>query len=399
MVSRQKRIIWILNHTTLMEWEVPLLIENGYEVFVPKILPAGPNGRTAKVTAEYDKYLTIEKTELEHLNTINFYEKPIEYQTADILNRNFANCISAYIFPGLYYLLNSYNGKIFMRAFGHAGTMDYEKATSTVPNDDLVLQNNLGLKKRMFQMVSKMINRLLNPAGIVHHNRIMDEMFRRRNDIFLAAAYQEILDNENAFLKKRGLFMPLAIPPSIAHLSDKWSGGDNRILFICPNIFQINYYKEIYESFKKHLGMFPHCIAGRQDISGAKKETDWSDNNILGYVSRVELNKLLCTCSCMFYHSQEPRHLHYHPLEAISAGMPLIFMSGGLLEKLGGANQPGLCRNYQEAKEKISSIINGNMSLIHEIKIQQKRILDCFRPEFCESVWKKEFFPISAKVS
>jgi len=43
----RRRVLWILNHTTLMEWEVPMLLAEGFEVFVPKVLPVGPNGRTA----------------------------------------------------------------------------------------------------------------------------------------------------------------------------------------------------------------------------------------------------------------------------------------------------------------------------------------------------------------
>jgi hypothetical protein len=57
----KRRIIWNLNHTTLMEWEVPQLISMGFEVFIPKILPAGPSGRTAIVTHKYDSTLSIPK--------------------------------------------------------------------------------------------------------------------------------------------------------------------------------------------------------------------------------------------------------------------------------------------------------------------------------------------------
>jgi hypothetical protein len=53
-----RRILWIVNHKTLMSGEVPLLRSLGFEVFVPKILPAHDrNLRSAGVTYDYDAAL------------------------------------------------------------------------------------------------------------------------------------------------------------------------------------------------------------------------------------------------------------------------------------------------------------------------------------------------------
>ncbi len=54
----------------------------------------------------------------------------------------------------------------------------------------------------------------------------------------------------------------------------------------------------------------------------------------------------------MFYHSQSPRHIHYHPFEAIKIGMPLVFMGGGMLDRMGGTNLPGRARTWGEATQK-----------------------------------------------
>ena len=92
---RRKRVLWLLNHTTLMEWEVPMLLSCGFEVFVPKHLPVGPNGRTAKVTERFDTSLTIPAVDLEYLNNINFYDDPMSRHTARLINRHFGTVISA----------------------------------------------------------------------------------------------------------------------------------------------------------------------------------------------------------------------------------------------------------------------------------------------------------------
>jgi hypothetical protein len=96
----------------------------------------------------------------------------------------------------------------------------------------------------------------------------------------------------------------------------------------------------------------------------------------------------------MFYHSQEPRHLHYHPLEAIATGMPLVYMAGGLLEPLGGPDQPGMCRSYDEAREKITRLRNGDAGLREAIRVRQKSILEHFEPARCSRAWRENFLPL-----
>ena len=372
-----------------------MLMELGFEVFVPKHLPEGPNSRTATVTTQYDSSLSIPSADLEFLNTVNFYESPISKKTADIINRYFGNCISAYIFPGLHYLLQSYRGRIFMRAFGHAGTIDYEKATDTVPVSSLSRESYSSWSQRIQRFFSGCTKGFTKSAEINCKNRIMKEMYVARNRIYLAAAYREIIENELPFLKRRSLYLPLALPPSITKSANSWRGGDGRVLFVCPNIDQIDYYHRIYTRFTEELGAFPYCIAGRQDLGGPANAAKTQDANILGFISRDTYNSLMESCLCMFYHSQEERHLHYHPLEAIVAGLPLIFMSGGLLEKCGGPNQPGMCSTYEEARQKISRLQNADTNFRDSIRQSQIRILEPFNSSYCTSVWKNTFAPIA----
>jgi hypothetical protein len=393
-LARSRRVMWLLNHTTLMEWEVPMLLEMGFEVFVPKLLPVGANSRTATVTDTYDNSLTIPNRDLEYLNTINFYESPLSPKTARLINQYFGTCIAAYIFPGAYYLMRAFSGKLLLRAFGHAGDMDYERATSTVPSESLEKSHCL-----YTQRIRKAVNRLLHHEKyirrVIHPNDIMEEMYACKRRLYLAAAYREIIDNELPFLQSRSLYLPLALPPSITQTAFTWRGGDPRVLFICPNIDQIDYYRRIYETFKHELGQFPYCIAGRQDLNGVATPLTTQDPNILGYQSREAYDQLLQTCSCMFYHSQEPRHLHYHPLEAMVAGMPVIFMAGGLLESCGGEDQPGRCVNYEEARAKIQRLQNGDLAFRRHICESQMKILQPFGADYCASVWRENFLPVA----
>ncbi len=388
------RVLWILNHTTLMEWEVPMLLAEGFEVFVPKVLPVGPNGRTATVTDAYDSSLSIPADDLAWLNTVNFYDAPLCRRTAETINRHFNVAIAASIYPGLYYLMRCFAGKIFMRAFGHAGDFDYESATATIPFDSLDRSSYTPLSAWPGRLAARLRDRLPITDRPTFHNVVMNEMTRVRDRLYLAAAYEQIIDHERPFLRRRSVFMPLALPESLLRADDTWTGGEDRLLFICPNIDQIDYYRRIYLRFREELGMFPSWIAGRQDLAGVDAPLSTEDGGILGYVSRERLDELLRRCYCMFYHSQEPRHLHYHPLEAIAIGMPLVYMAGGLLEPLGGPDQPGLCRSYDEAREKITRLRSGDEALRAAIRTQQKAILAHFDPETCSRAWRANFLPL-----
>ena len=51
---KDQRIVWLLNHTTLREFEVPLMRRLGLEVYCPKRFPRNPDNRSASVSDEFD---------------------------------------------------------------------------------------------------------------------------------------------------------------------------------------------------------------------------------------------------------------------------------------------------------------------------------------------------------
>jgi len=91
----------------------------------------------------------------------------------------------------------------------------------------------------------------------------------------------------------------------------------------------------------------------------------------------------------MFYHGTEPNHVHYHPFEAIRAGMPLVFMGGGMLDRFGGKTLPGRCKTLREARSKIDRILHGDEGLIAAIRDTQGRLLEPLRPANCMGAWRE----------
>jgi glycosyltransferase involved in cell wall biosynthesis len=68
--------------------------------------------------------------------------------------------------------------------------------------------------------------------------------------------------------------------------------------------------------------------------------------------------------------------------------MPLVFMAGGMLDRLGGAGLPGRCETMQEARKMIERILNDDMDLIHQIRSSQSVMLHAVASEDLELEWR-----------
>ena len=109
----------------------------------------------------------------------------------------------------------------------------------------------------------------------------------------------------------------------------------------------------ISEFQNKTFGDLPYVVAGAQPVAV-------HDNHVLGYVPKEQHDRHMRELRVMYYHGTDRNHIHYHPFEAIRAGMPLVFMAGGLLDTLGGLDLPGQCQDPEEAHEKIERILGDD---------------------------------------
>ncbi|MCY2952436.1 MAG: hypothetical protein NTU53_10715 [Planctomycetota bacterium] len=120
----------------------------------------------------------------------------------------------------------------------------------------------------------------------------------------------------------------------IFNCRDIWTGTAPRVLFVCPRITSHPYYYgRIYKNFKRDFGDLPYLIAGAQP-----KPVD--DDHVVGLLDNVQYEALYRKSRGMYDHSREPRHLRYHPVEAMIYGMPVIHMKGGLLKAFGDPDGP-----------------------------------------------------------
>lgn len=342
-----KRILWLLNHTTLREFEVPMLIEMGYEVFTPKIYQYSFGDLSASVTWEYDSSLTIPSEDLAYLNECDMYGEQLPARAVEIMNKYFDMAVFGAFVPQIKMLVRTFKGLMILQAFGLDATTDYT---------------------RLFggQSVS-----------------LLEDIINLGDRFWFGATYENLPEVECDYFKKQYVYLPIGLKHD--RVERIWSGGDKHILFIGPKINTNSYYNKVYQDFKKDFGMLPHVIGGAQMIP----VTD--DPAVMGFLPKEQYEYNMRHLAAMYYHSREPRHLHYHPLEAVANGMPLAFMAGGMLDRIGGENLPGRCKTTAQARQMLKRLSEGDKALAERIIEKQGCLLDTFRKDFCEQHWKQAF--------
>jgi glycosyltransferase involved in cell wall biosynthesis len=344
------KVMWLINHTSARKFEVPMLNAIGVkEIFLPKIFPNDPGFRSASIDWSEDKNLSIPDDDLALLNSTDWYggANALAWQVA---NKYFDVVFIILHNPSLLENASKYfRGVVLLRAYGLVESMTYSKIVSSY-------QGGEWLKHLGYRFV-------------------------------LGEAYSHIADTESQLIRNNRVYLPLGLCNTA--IDNKWSGFEKKVLFVCPDIGFNPYYAAIYKQFIADFKGVPYAIAGAQPICV-------NDPNVLGFVPFETHDRNMREMRVMYYHSREPNHIHYHPFEAIRAGMPLVFMAGGLLDRFGGINLPGRCKTIKEARKKIERILNDDWDLIEAIRISQVCLLEPMKPENCEAAWHEGFQRILA---
>ncbi len=347
-MSRPIRVMWLLNHSSARKFEIAMLNKIGIdEIFTPKIFPNQVSFRSASVNNELDDKLTIPKDDLEHLNAQDWYGVP-DKKAWELANKYFDVLFFTLFNPAsMRSIFLNFQGAILWRAYGMVLSVTHTHlARAFLPNEaDFLIQK----------------------AG-------------RR--FWFAEAYSHLHEVESKTLVRRNIYLPLGMAD--CKLDDRWNGNDRRVFFVCPDIETNNYYSGVYKKFVNDFDGIPRLIGGAQSIRPL-------DITVAGFVPAEEHQRNMRELRLMFYHSQEPNHIHYHPFEAIRAGMPLVFMAGGMLDRMGGKGLPGRCVTVKEARAKIERILSDDQKLIEDIRRTQTILLDKMKPENCEMAWRDNF--------
>lgn len=354
--ERPLRAMWLLNHSAARRFEIPMLKRMGIdEIFLPKSFPSDPTFRSASIDWSEDANLSIPTHDLALLNSIDWYSGGTR-EGWEVANRHFD---VVFFIVHTHHLLEQiayrFEGIALWRAYGLQKSSSYDL----------------------------LVNQFRD--GRLRH--AIDTLGSR---FYFAEAYPHLADDEPEYLKSRRLCLPLGIAQD-GKLS-AWEGHLKQIMFVCPDIALNTYYSGIYDAFKRDFGDLPHIIGGAQPLIV-------DDDTVLGFVTAEQHTHNMTQSRVMFYHGTEPNHVHYHPFEAIQTGMPLLFMAGGLLDKLGGVDLPGRCRSIGEARRKLQQVLGGNQRLIDNLCSTQKKLLDPMKAESCLPHWKSGFITIRSRLA
>ena len=340
-IFRRRRILWILNHKTLLPAEVPILESLGFEVFTPATTPSGTEFSSA--TGRHEKPSTIPAKSHSKLKGHSFYTDPWPSDLIQIINDKFDLVVTAVIDIPLTQALKHFNGPIIARVFGREAPLTY--------------------------------------AELFQHYGCTDLIKHASTRFMLGQAYSNIDCIEEDFLKEGASTIGCGVPRFIWDKQNTWTRRRDDLLFICPRIESSPYYREKYDIIKSTFGSAVHTIIGAQ-------ATRSDDPSVVGFISDDELFSLYASSAAFVYISAEERHLHYSPIEAIIIGMPVLYMRGSMLAMLAGTELPGECHSLDSMREKADRLVRGDESLQGAIIAGQSRILPPFTEDVVKGQWK-----------
>lgn len=344
-----RRLLWIVNHQTLLRAEVPILRSLGWEVFIPKVIPDhDPGHRSTTFTHAYDEGLGLPETALRILNAQDFYERAWSPTLESILNSYFQVLVSqfSYYTTSLSEAARKFRGLVIARAFGREHPKTYSEYVVS------------GKHKNLLREIESLGDRFVFGQG-----------------------YDNFAEVEEAAIANRAYTITVTLPAEVFQHHNAWRGDGGHAIFLCPAISHGFYYKEIYERIKADFGDLPHVIFGRQ-----VGQVD--DPAVLPYLTDDQLFELYATAPVFIYPHTEPRHVHYSPMEAMVVGTPTLYLRGALIDTLsGGADLPGACTDIAEMHAKARRLLSGDVGLATAIRSTQGRVLEAFAPDLARRQW------------
>jgi hypothetical protein len=346
--SAPRRLLWIVNHQTLMAAEVPILRSLGWEVFVPKVVPDDVSYRSAGVTGEFDAALGLEDTALAVLNQQNFYQHPWSPTVRAIIDDNFAvvvATISHYTMP-LSEAARRFAGTVVARVFGR----EHPERYSDWP-------------------------RSTRRPALLRELELLGDRF------VFAQSYDNLAEIEDEPLRSHARTVTVPLAPAIFESQGSWRGDGDAAIFVCPAINDNGYYASVYRGIKDAFGDLPHRIFGRQFGEVA-------DPAVLPFLSDAALVDLYAGAPVFVYPSAEPRHVHYSPIEAMVVGTPVLYRRGSLLDQIGGGDLAGGCDDDAGLHAAAERLLRGDRELAEGIRASQARILEAFDAGLARRQWQ-----------
>lgn len=320
-----KNILYIIGHKTLMDYEIPILIEKGYGVYVARIKDYNSLSlHTIHNTLDkYDSSLSLPASTLEKLNNTDFYSNSSSSSIdMGLINESFNIIFLTLLDSPIRLFKTHFKGTIYYRLFGREAAYSYRGLVQASPNIRYLFPYE---EVRSFE---------LPPPTVI--------------------------TKDNSYV------VPLGVPDSLSkYHMNTWNPIINKVCFVCCKINNCSYYTNVYNTFMATIG-------ARFDYQMLGKNNNVINPNLLNGLDDTAYYSVISQCKVMYYNEVNARHLHYHPLEAIIIGVPIIFHRESLLNSFIGTS-PGACSSMEEIYTKLRQILDGDTALITSILNEQSK--------------------------
>jgi hypothetical protein len=284
-------MLWCSSHDTLASEEIPLFLEAGY-----RVVPLYTNFWTfefdpsldQKICDDWKTSVDLPQDVVDKLVRLQICAKegmaPLLQEDIDLLNQ-YVDVIYITVLPALAVeLTKRFRGTVVFRPFGHGSLNNYSRVARGMGADlnDLNEATNFIWCPILSTLQEPEDLRLYRNAqlltGFVSHKRL--------------GGYQ---------------WQPEA--------------SEKCVIETIPRIEWQAYYTEVYKDFVNNFGDLPIKILGGNSKHGDKLK----DPRIVGRLEGDEYYRVASQSRVSIYHGDSRHHVHYHPIEFMSLGVPVLF--------------------------------------------------------------------------
>ena len=284
-------LLWCSSHETLAKEEIPLLLEAGF-----RVIPLLTNMWTMKydesldetLCQEWKKTVALDDDIVREIQACRIFETSPNLALTDrevkLLEKH-VDIFYVTIWPNIAgHLCHQFNSSVIFRPFGHGDIQTYSNVCKLYGSD-------------------------------------LNQFVARRNYIW-CPILRTLLEPEQPEICQNPVFLRAFVTPARLQQT-RWMADQSEPVVIdtIPRI-QNPYYMAIYKRYINDFASLPLKILGGNEPGGGG---DLNDPRIIGRLPDEEYHRLISTARVCIYHGQSRYHLHYHPIEFMFIGLPVLF--------------------------------------------------------------------------
>jgi hypothetical protein len=157
----------------------------------------------------------------------------------------------------------------------------------------------------------------------------------------------------------------------------RWSAQSSQpyVVETIPRITKQNYYMDMYRQYRADHGHLPIKILGGNPAQGG----DLRDPAIVGFLDDHAYYQQAAQARVSIYHGKSRYHVHYHPIEFMALGVPVLFHENSAFAAEGQQaglswkelQEAGMYRDIEQANQMASRALQ-DVSLAEQISRRQR---------------------------